>query len=379
MSDFDPTPPPHPPRASRATREASTPLGLALQVALLHQAHVLERRLTTFAEAGTDAEADAVHRVRTAARRMRAALVRFGPLLGGRTHDARRAVKRLLRAFGRARDLDVQIAGLEGRLGRDDGVRDAARLWLLERARQARRDEPARLRRAVRRFRADRHWTRLSRRLTRRPFDLRGPRPALAAGHSPREAPETLDVTRPLQEQVGELLQPARATLATLSRRLLDPDDVEGHHALRIAAKALRYELELLRPWLPVGARAEGEALVTLQDALGALHDLDVAAHEMIGHLRDALAEPRRALDAWPDSGARPELAGRARHLRSELAEGVPAGLCLLLQDVIDLRATSLGAARAAWRHFAARRRFDDVPGAQGGRDLDERPDAVLD
>ncbi len=52
---------------------------------------------------------DAVHDMRVASRRLRAALAVFGPCLPNEAQTWRREIRRLTRSLGMARDLDVQI------------------------------------------------------------------------------------------------------------------------------------------------------------------------------------------------------------------------------------------------------------------------------
>lgn len=73
-----------------------------------------------------------------------------------------------------------------------------------------------------------------------------------------------------------------------------DPAEVEALHDLRIAAKRVRYVLEVAEPALPA-AKARVKAAKRLQDILGEIHDCDellplVERH--VEHLRadDALA-----------------------------------------------------------------------------------------
>jgi len=54
------------------------------------------------------------------------------------------------------------------------------------------------------------------------------------------------------------------------------PDDVEGHHRMRIAAKKLRYMIEVFRPLYADKLRPAIGALKRLQEILGELHDCDV-------------------------------------------------------------------------------------------------------
>ncbi len=54
------------------------------------------------------------------------------------------------------------------------------------------------------------------------------------------------------------------------------PYEVHGLHNLRIAAKRLRYTLEIFEEVVPSTSQAIREELTQIQDELGALHDSDV-------------------------------------------------------------------------------------------------------
>src|SRR2546425_3724290 len=54
------------------------------------------------------------------------------------------------------------------------------------------------------------------------------------------------------------------------------PYRVQELHNLRIAAKRLRYTLEIFEDALPSSCRSIADELAKLQDELGALHDSDV-------------------------------------------------------------------------------------------------------
>lgn len=60
------------------------------------------------------------------------------------------------------------------------------------------------------------------------------------------------------------------------------PYEGRGLHNLRIAAKRLRYTLEIFEDVLPSACQATAHELAQVQDELGALHDSDV----MIARLR---------------------------------------------------------------------------------------------
>jgi CHAD domain-containing protein len=80
--------------------------------------------------------------------------------------------------------------------------------------------------------------------------------------------------------------------------RALDPEEVEALHDMRIAAKRLRYVLEVTGSCFGPYAREAGKRTKVLQDLLGEIHDCDVllprvlgldALHAHVGERRDAL------------------------------------------------------------------------------------------
>lgn len=120
----------------------------------------------------------------------------------------------------------------------------------------------------------------------------------------------------------------ARAIVAVRARELeaLAPPALEegarrAQHDLRIAAKRLRYVLELAEPALgPHAARGAKDAK-RLQEVLGELHDCDVMLPRVRSHAKRLRAHDAQALLAAAPAGARdlgPEAAreapNRARH-----------------------------------------------------------------
>ena len=64
--------------------------------------------------------------------------------------------------------------------------------------------------------------------------------------------------------------------LLDLAESSRESENVEALHDLRIAAKRLRYTLEIFAPTLGPDAAATLSAVEALQERLGAIHDLDV-------------------------------------------------------------------------------------------------------
>lgn len=148
------------------------PIEVAAQVIVLRQLRAL---LATRDACWAGDDPRAVHRLRVACRRMRAAFESLGPVWRGkRFRQARRAVKQLASAFGRARDLDVEAASLAGRIERAPSAQEQALRWLWARGRRDRRVEQSRLRAALLQFEADDTPRRLVEWFSQHPLDLEG-------------------------------------------------------------------------------------------------------------------------------------------------------------------------------------------------------------
>jgi len=200
-------------------------------------------------------DAGAIHRVRTASRRLRETLPLVSAVVPrGGAERARRETRRLTRALGVVRELDVALEVLaEGIGGRSWTGPDAARV------RRALLAERARARRVLRtRLRAldrDEWVARLDDVVARiDAADLTESPEAVLARRVRRRAAVLRDVVR----TAGTLYAP------------------EALHHVRIAAKKLRYSLELARDvtGAPVGSLLA--SLVAVQDRLGRFHDLHV-------------------------------------------------------------------------------------------------------
>jgi CHAD domain-containing protein len=79
-----------------------------------------------------------------------------------------------------------------------------------------------------------------------------------------------------------------------------NPDDTEGHHTARIAAKKLRYTLEVYRPLYPNRLKSYLNHIKKLQESLGMLHDCDVWAQFLAG----VVAQRHQALSRQDTSRA---------------------------------------------------------------------------
>ena len=93
----------------------------------------------------------------------------------------------------------------------------------------------------------------------------------------------------------GALIIPVRvAEVLAWEAPALEGATVFELHQMRIAAKRLRYTMEIFEPVLPEETSAALSALKVLQDHLGALHDMDVLIPDMLRHVREIIREASR-------------------------------------------------------------------------------------
>lgn len=248
-------------------------------------------------------EPDALHDLRVAVRRLRAAIGLFGPaiVLPRRSREDR--LQRLGRRLSRLRDVDV----LRGALTSDEALASGVVPALLERLAAERMTAAARAERTLRRQRTKR----LLRGLTR--WERR-PRFAMATDQVigsvlPRQLQERAEA---FAEHPGWALKIRRDGDGRLedAEKTLDRDGLHDVlHQLRRRAKRVRYELEIAGPLLGRDEASAVDYLRDIQDALGELQDvrvIETALDELGpteqpgGPFRHWLRERRyQALERW--------------------------------------------------------------------------------
>jgi len=92
-----------------------------------------------------------------------------------------------------------------------------------------------------------------------------------------------LDPDGTLLDNAERIVAVRLAELCSFSPRVLDPAEVQALHDMRIAAKRLRYVLELTKPALGPSAPGGARTAKKLQDLLGRIHDCD----EMLPRARE--------------------------------------------------------------------------------------------
>jgi CHAD domain-containing protein len=87
---------------------------------------------------------------------------------------------------------------------------------------------------------------------------------------------EGLDPAEPLRENAVLILRTRLGELRSFAEEALEPSAVEAQHDMRIAAKRLRYVLEITGSCFGPEAEAARGAAKELQSVLGDIHDCDV-------------------------------------------------------------------------------------------------------
>jgi len=323
-------------QGSRTRAEEARPLTARLRAAEVIERHRIGlRENAAHALAGRDPEG--VHDMRVASRRLRAALEFFASWLDdGPRRRIERDVRAITRALGQVRELDVlrlklsllaEKAPPAGALALEhlDG-------HVFKQIRHART-------RMMRRFarvdlaRLDLRLKRLVATLSRPPrvpatipaappilpVVVEGEPPAWRPNEtSPSSAPEFsgngLDLRAMGDPPVARVARAIAPRLVETAREVIGVEltspagseaSAQALHGARIAAKKLRYELEIVALCLPGEGRDLLRTLKRLQDALGRFHDDAVLNTTLGGFIEDA------------ESRERPLLAGELRRLRA--------------------------------------------------------------
>jgi CHAD domain-containing protein len=294
----------------------------AVRRAFAHRVRALALELP--AAFGDDVEA--LHRTRVASRRLREILpiLEIDKGLAAGEAPVRPRVRRLTRSLGGVRELDVSLGILDEFAARHPNlgrVLEAVRLGLAEERRRLRDAMIAEVEQAGG-LRLPDELELLGARIRGGPAARAG-RLAMLSGRLARRA-DRLDTA---VHEAGSLYVPERL------------------HAVRIAAKQLRYALELVHEFGGVGTRRQTAKVKRFQDLLGRLHDLDVLS----GRVRQY---------AW---AGRTEHAGQAARLHRAIDREIRechaaflAGVDTLHDVVAACRATiqpRLAAARRKGRH----------------------------
>jgi CHAD domain-containing protein len=256
------------------------PASLAVRSALDASA----RRLTASSTSALEGDAEAVHQMRVAARRLRSDLRTFAPLLDPAWCAPIRAeLKWLADILGALRDLDVLIARLETQTGR------RAEAQAVECLLDGLRRKQAAARQALSAALASDRYERLTGLL-------------VEAACAPRFSDRAAE---PSRRALPPLVAACWKKLAKVGRKLRQTDPDAAFHEVRIRAKRLRYAAEAVATALPerIGrqAAALARAAAKVQTVLGEHQDAILACEAIqqaleSGHLPEPCATVARRL-----------------------------------------------------------------------------------
>jgi CHAD domain-containing protein len=239
---------------------------------------------------------EGVHRMRVASRRLRSALRDFKDLLGGKAVP-RRSLKEVASALGDVRDQDVAIAALEG-------VREKAGAGAAEGIAQLIGERAAV--RALARERLEAVIAEAPLAELRRKF-LAGLEEAVGAGR--RKNGATGKGARRSKREVSfrqagrEVIESRVEELRGFGNSLHHPFKVKPLHRMRLAAKRLRYALEVFAPCWGGRLSSCSREVAELQTSLGELRDCDLWIKDLGARL-DRQGEASVG-DGGPDERAR--------------------------------------------------------------------------
>jgi CHAD domain-containing protein len=227
------------------------------------------------------ADIENIHQLRVASRRLRAAQLLFDEFLPRRrVPDWESLIKRITRSLGQARDLDIQIETIQRfRLMVMDPrcQPGAGRLYL--RLLQDRSRVQKRVIKVVEKF------------LDSPVIQYIQPKLQIAIDKQTAAAEPAPALFILANEAIRERLD----VLLSYEEFADQPDKLLELHAMRIAAKKLRYTLEIFAPIYPGGFKQWLKPLREVQDLLGLMHDCDVWA----GFLPDFVDDERKLTLAY--------------------------------------------------------------------------------
>ncbi len=281
-------------------------------------------------------ETEPIHQMRVWSRRTRAALELLESLADGKAlAELRREVKAVMRALGEARDLDVMLGRLRGRVEALPVSQRAGVEAFIERLGRQREKMQETVVKAVRHMERYDPVPRLEAILSAQAStDGRGAAKqgkqksanAKKARNRDRQAPFFVHAAQMIGRRLEDLME--------YQRYIADADNAYQLHQMRIAAKHLRYTLEIFEePYQQYTSHGPSvseaiDEVKSLQEHLGQIHDADVLVPQLTVHLVSLLEGGHgQEHDGEPVVGV--------HHVDFEACQGVLA-LCQQIRDERD-------------------------------------------
>lgn len=227
-------------------------------------------------------EIKGVHDMRVAARRLRSALRDIEPFLDkGSIKEIKKELKQISDALGAVRDRDVAIGALKKMSDEAEG--DLVKLGIDEMMKEHRSARDA--------ARAD-----LEQVITAENIDGLQKRFAAAIKDAVKNAASK---KLSFDDAAGQMVCANLQDMLDLAPKLYTPFKRKGLHNLRIAAKRLRYSIELFALSRADAVKPLAKTISRMQDHLGELHDCDLWIEELGKRLTAEPDENERAAAAW--------------------------------------------------------------------------------
>ena len=214
-------------------------------------------------------DSECVHDMRVASRRLRSVLSLLTLCLPRQTCERwRKQLRHLTRALGEARDADVQIACVQHFLDQEASTQERPGIErLLLRLQQRRQALQGSVLEALERCVASRLIEAMGQTLTR-----------LSNAH------RVCGASTPghyAYRQIGTAIRDRLTALQAYAPYVQQPEYSQELHAMRIAAKRLRYTMQACAPLYPDSLTEPVRTARALQTMLGDIHDCDVWMHDL--------------------------------------------------------------------------------------------------
>lgn len=267
---------------------------------------------------------EGVHSMRVASRRLRSVLRDFMPYLRKRPlASALKQLRNLADALGEVRDQDVAIAALEEMTSHASAEVSAGLKPFVETRRQLRGQAREELKTIL------------------EGDDLKELELEFIAGVDEATATRAGSPAITFLTMSQQIILDRLKEFEALSNGLLNPFEVETLHDLRIAAKRLRYALELFQQCWGRSISGYAKRIARIQGALGDLHDCDVWIEGLGKHIINA---------------------------RKHKHQDQVAALMWLLNHLVKLRTKHLRQAFARWREWETHEASEKLRAALSNR-----------
>lgn len=234
-----------------------------------------------------------VHKARVTSRRLRAALPHFASCFEEKEYSRwMQEIKRITRALGAARDLDVQIAFLKKYIKTCETRKGDPLVTLLSGLQKKRGELQDQVCRVLDQLEESQVISAMQ----------AACRSSIASQKQQRRYCSGILAVS------GDRIGTRIAGIGRYAAFVQNPDAAYEHHALRIALKKLRYTLEVYAPLYRRGFEKPVTRIKKLQDLLGGMHDCDVWIDQMarmIGRQRSR-PHPKKALPGAAVSAVAP-------------------------------------------------------------------------